>query len=281
MKLTNIDIQPANSENTINLSFRDPTNQNPYIAKEILGLDVDVIVPKYYGSGLLGDKYYDFTMKKRDIVLKIGLNPEFSIGKTFSMLRDELYKMVSASRTGLLQVRFKNEINTIAAISGFVTKMESPTFVKNPEVNITLTCNDPVLRAVDAVSVDVSELDPVSTIITDSLSTAPHGFVFTALFNANSPAFSIKETVIPNWIFEIFLTGSSLVEFLIGDRLHFSSEPNSKRVYLERGPSIIHLADKITSTSIWPVIFPGENTFICTSAIDWESISYYPAYWGV
>ena len=103
------------------------------------------------------------------------------------------------------EVKFNNLLNTVAAISGFVTKIEAPTFAKNPEIYITLSCNDPLLRAVDLVNVDVSSLDPSATTITDDESTAPHGFSFTVVFTATSPTFLIKDAVFPTWQFEIFL----------------------------------------------------------------------------
>jgi len=35
--------------------------------------------------------------------------------------------------------------------------------------------------------------------------------------------------------------------------------------------------------SVWPMLFPGENTFVLSSgaSIDWDSITYYPTFWGV
>lgn len=281
MRVTNIDIQSSNSDNVINLSFRDPSSQNPYIAKEILGLDAEEITPKYYGSDLANDRYYDLSLKKRDIVIKISLNSDFTLNKSYSDLRDDLYKLVSASRTGAIQLLFKDGTTTKAAISGFVTKFESPNFTRTPEIQLTINCSDAMLKAVNEVNVNIVGLNPSLTTVIDSLSTAPHGFRFGMKFNNNSIDFSIQDAVVPNWAFEVNLTGSLLDQFFAGDEIHFSSETNNRYLYLQRGFDIIHLIDRIIPTSVWPILFPGNNNFICSDFVNWDYITYYPTYWGV
>lgn len=281
MRITSIDIKANNSDNIVNLSFRDPTSQNVYVAKEIVGLDADEITPKYYGSDSADNGYYDLSIKQRNVVIKISLNPNFASGKSYAELRDDLYKLVSSSRTGAIQLLFKDGVTTKAAISGFVSKFESPNFTRTPEVQLTIKCTDSMLKAVDQINVDITDLDPTSTVVTDELSTSPHGFRFGVLFNGTTVDFSVQDAVVPNWAFEVNLTGSPLGEFSDGDELHFSSEYNNRYLYLIRGFDIVHLVDKIIPTSIWPIIFPGENTLICSDSVDWDYITYFPTYWGV
>jgi hypothetical protein len=281
MKVTSIDIVPANSTNAITLSFRDPTSQNPYIAKEILGLDADEIIAKYYGSDSADNKYYDLSPVKRDIIVKVSLNPDFAVGKSYSDLRDDLYRLIASSRTGAITLKFKNGTTEKASVSGFVTKFEAPNFTKTPEVQITVSCRDAMLKAVDEVNVALSVLDTPFKTVTDSESTAPHGFRFGVIMQGTVVDFSVQDSEIPNWAFEVNLTGSSLTEFVVGDELHFSSEVNNRYLYLVRGFDIIHLVDKIIPTSIWPVMFPGDNPFILSELARWDYITHYPTYWGV
>ncbi len=123
MRVTSVDIYASNSSNFINLSYRDPKAVNPFQVKTIQGLDADEISPRFYrASGGPQGKYYDLTLSKRDIVVQIALNPSFALGKSYSSLRDELYKLISSSRTGIVQLRFKDGATTVAAVSGFITK---------------------------------------------------------------------------------------------------------------------------------------------------------------
>lgn len=274
MKLTSVEIHSAGPDITV-LSFRDPGRTNPYNVKTILGLDADDIAPRYYG-GTGNTKFYNLSLEKREIVVIISLNPRFSLNESFSDLRDALYKMISSSRTGIVQLQFKNGVTAVAAISGFVSKFEAPQFTKTSEVQMTISCTDPMLKALTATDVDVSELDPLLTVIQDDLSTAPHGFLADIEFVANTPAFNIGDV---DWSFEVIPVGG----FLIGDVLHFSSEHNNKFLYLTRGINDIYLADVITPGSVWPVLFPGDSTFVCENptTLEWNAISYYPTYWGV
>lgn len=281
MRITAVDIHPTNSADNVVLSFRDPTSKNPYTAKEIVGLDADEITPKYYASDMFNAKYYDLSLKKRDVIIKIGLNPTFTSGKSYAALRDDLYKIISSSRTGEIQLQFKDGDITKSTVSGFVTKFESANFTRTPEVQLTVSCDDAMLRAVDEINMDVITVSPQATVVTDNDSTAPHGFRFGVIFLEEIIDFSIQDLAEPNWAFEVNLTGSSLETFQLDDELHFSSETNNRYLFLIRGFDIIHLVDKIIPTSVWPILFPGENPFVCSEAVRWDYITYYPTYWGV
>lgn len=280
MRITSVELVPAGSSDICEMSFRDPRRQNPFNVKQIAGLDADDISARFYGASIdSSKKFYALSIQKREIVARVELNPSYSENETYSDLRDRLYKMISSSRTGIVWLNFKNDEDSIAAVSGFVKKLEASHFSKNPEVQITIECDDPMLKALEPVVVDVSGLDPDLTNIQDPLSTAPHGFTFEMEFTAASPLFVMADQTYPDWYFGIEPAGG----FLTGDILHFSSEHNNKYLFMDRDSTIIHLADVIMEKSSWPIMFPGDNEFVCPGLDDreWVSISYYPTYWGV
>lgn len=282
MKVTSVEIHASNSSNFITLSFKDPTHQNKFNVKDILGLDADEITPKFYSnSGVSNQKYYELGIRKRDVVVLISLNPNYAEGQSVSSLRDELYKLIASSRTGAVEIRFKNGEAVVAAITGFVTKYETVHFSQTPEVQMTVNCSDAMLKAIDEISVPVVGLDSQATVVTDDISTAPHGFRFGVKFTGNIADFSIQDLAAPTWAFEINLTGSPLVQFTPEDELHFSSEQNNRYLYLVRDLRIIHLVDRIIPTSVWPVLFPGANPFKTSLLVEWDYITHYPTYWGV
>lgn len=282
MRVLGVDIHATNSDRVINFSFRDPDTQKPYVVKNILGLDADEIVTKFYGtSTVTNDKFYEMSLLKRNIIVHIGLNPTFAIDQTYSVLRDEIYKLVASSRTGAIQLRFKDEDKTVAAISGFVTKVEASHFTRSPELQLTVNCSDPTLKAFEQVSIDVTDLNPTSTAIIDDESTAPHGFRFGVLFTGTTETFAVQDSLLPTWAFAVDLTGSPLGYFQSTDELHFSSEHNNRYLYLTRGFETVHLVDRIVPGSVWPIMFPGDNLFVCSEFVDWDYITHYPTYWGV
>lgn len=279
MKITSIDIQAINSPDAITLSFRDPKSINPYNIKSILGLDAESIVPQYYGSPG-GSTYYSLSLDKRVITMQVGLNPTFADGKSYSQLRDEFYKKIYSSRYGKLQLIFKEGSSEVATISGFISKFEAPLFDQLPELKLTIECDEPMLKALEPVTIYSPTLDPSNTVLSDNKSTAPHGFSFEMQISSagSLPSLTIidpKDT----WFFSIAPTGG----FINQDILHFSSD-YSKELYIERyGIGIIYLADAVVTGSVWPLIFPGDNTFNFSHSEDllWLSVSYLPTYWGV
>jgi hypothetical protein len=284
MKITNIDVISSSLTDLINLSFRDPTSQNSYIAKAIVGLDADEISSKFYGVGnVTNNKYYSMSMAKRTLVISILLNPKYELGETPSTLRDALYKGISSSRTGALTLKFKDGTNTVAVIQGFLAKVEATHFSNTPEIQLTVECIDPMFTSPDFVDVNVGSIqDILAPNIIDNVSTAPHGFLFSALINQPIGSFSISDASTPEWSFKI------VYPFLTDDQLYFSSVNNKRYVYILRENSTIHLVDKILTNSIWPVLFPGENKFVITTTanynleyITWEYISHKHTYWGI
>lgn len=284
MRLTSIDLY-SNNQRVATLSYKDPGSVNPYIAQSVTGLDANEIVPKFYGKGTNSNKkFHMLSLLKREIVLLIALNPQPQLGKSYSELRDDLYRAISSSRDGLLELRFKRGKTTIAVASGFVIKFENVIFSKTPQVQMTIECEDSMLHSLDQQTVDVSRLGTVNN-VPDLESTAPHGFDFSITFTQISTDFVIKDKEVdPDWSFTVTpgLIGAD-TGFLVGDELYFSNSIRGKQLYIVRGVSTIYLFDKVEPESIWPVIFPGNNEFVVVTdgTFTWDSFSYYLTYWGV
>lgn len=285
MKITSVELHPDNSTQSAILSFQDPRKLNSYNIKAITGLDADELFAKYYGiSDLANSKFYTLSLERRDIIFSIELNPKFTENESYSELRDSLYKMIASSRTGLIEIQFKNGTEIVAVMSGFVSKFEANLFTKTPEVKMTIKPNDPMLKAPARVEVEIEGVIPSLIEVTDVLSTAPHGFIFTATFTDTSPSLLLKHPSedLDNtqiWSFEV----TPVTGFFIDDVLSFSSEVNNKFLTLLRDDEVYNLANIITPGSYWPIIFPGENEFL----VDPENnllitnLKYFPTYWGI
>lgn len=291
MKLTNVALY-SNGAEVATLSFRDPGATNPYTAKTIIGLDADEIVPNF--AGFAGDgttKHFSPGLKNREIILRIALNAQWGGGKLYSELRDDLYRAIASSRDGTIQLRFRDGAATVAAITGFIVKFEAPHFTETPEVQLTVKCNDALLRSLNPLIVDKTYLETNNTIV-NALSTAPHGFKFNITFTDPSTAFTIQDSDNPDW--SLTVTPGSIdgdVGFIADDQLWFSSEEGNKYLYLVRLPPVpdtdtdysVHLIDKISPNSSWPILFPGANNlqFVSDGEFVWDEMSFNAAYWGV
>lgn len=282
MRVTLVEMYSASFEEAITFSLDNEEPNAQYQARSILGLDADDIIPKFYGSSLSGNsKYYDFSLKPRDIVIRVVLSPRFKLDETYSDVRDRLYRAISATRTGLVTLHFKSAGTLISSIMGSIIKFEATHFTNLPEVQITIRCNDPMFKAISPVIFEVADLAVANPVFfPDSLSTAPHGFAMQLTFDATAASFTIQdEAASPEWKFKVIPDGG----FLSGDVLHFSSERSNKQLYYVRGGTTVQLGDKIESGSMWPIIFPGQNEFhfVDITSFNWNSVEYFASYWGV
>jgi hypothetical protein len=292
MRISNVTIYSNEVETaSLALSLSELDYDKKYLVKAITGIDAEELVPKFYGFGLNNvsplntkPRYYDFSMKPRNVVIRMALNPNFKLDETYAEVRDELYRNISSNRTGSIIMHFNYGATTVARLTGFITKFEVSHFTQVPEAQITINCPDPMFRGVNPVVYKLTGHNVLPTTnpvnIADSLSTAPHGFNFQVKFTENEPSFTIADrSTVPNWRFKVIPDGG----FLDNDMLYFSSDYTNKYVYLIRGSTTIQLADRVNPGSIWPVIFPGGSVFWFEELdhLEWVVLNYYPAYWGV
>lgn len=293
MKVTSIDLFDSDNSDVLEpfctLGFRDPTGENPYQMKGIVGLDAVEITPKFYGRGdTSGRSYYNLSMPPRDIILRIGLNPDFVGGGSYSELRDTLYRNIFTSRGGYVSIHFKNGpgyFDLVGVIAGFVTKFEAP-LIESPEIQITVNCQSPFIQGLIQTLMPAVPNEDGSYTITDDLSTAPHGFHWR--FQVTAPCASIAictDFDMGDWEFRVtpgLIDGDD--GFLVDDILEVSDWGLEKAVKIDRDGAYIYAADKVVAGSLWPIIFPGDNTFVIQTGVgtgELIEVQYYPAYWGV
>lgn len=292
MNIDNIDIVTANGV-ALTLSFNDPTAQNPYQMKNLYGLDADEIVAEFAGYSPEDTTNHNLSLKKREIVMRIQLNPNFAF-QTYAELRDNLYRVISSGRSGLLTLNFKLATTTLASIQGFVTKVETPISTEVPEMQITVNCPDPRLVAPLPTVLDPSSFGGAFS-VSDAVSTAPHGLrmgiTWTAV-SGHQPAVRISDTENnPTWSFTLRLgdlLDTGVYDFVIGDELEINTNYGERGVWMTRGGIRYPIADRVDRNSAWPMIYPGDNDFYIaagggeTQGIwTWDYFEYDHTFWGI
>lgn len=294
MNIDNIDLMSYAGISSINLSFNDPAAANPYQMKNLYGLDAEDIGMKYIGYDPSGNHlHHTLFLKKREVVMRIQLNPDFSY-QSYSELRDDVYRLVNAGRTGKLTLHFNEGLTNLAEISGFVSKVEVPITTETPELQITMTCREPLLKSPTDIPIDTTGFGQSFQIV-DNLSTAPHGLKMRldwTDYSGSNPAFRMGDAAIVgtgDWEFFLRmydLLGTQQSGFVPGDSIELSSEENNRYVNLIRGGSTYPIADLVMPNSFWPTIYPGVNDFHILSSLggirwSWVSLSHRYSYWGV
>lgn len=282
MRFTSIVLNSDGSDD-ITFSLREIDRQNRYIVRSIVGIDADEIIPRFYSSGLeTGTKFYEATMKPREIVMRVAINPLFHVNETVEDIRDKIYRIISANRSGNVGLTWFSGGSTFCYINGMITKMEVAHFAQIPELQITLLCGDPIFRSIFPIDWDIAELPSANPVqLPDNASTAPHGLSFKVKFTATTASFTVQDAASdPDWKFEVTPPGG----FATNDELWFSSEFGAKELFWNKAAGTdVSLMDMVTAPSVWPQIFPGNNElyFIPIANIDWLEVRYYSAYWGL
>jgi len=281
MRVTSIGLY-ADEVEVASFTLRHESSKSRYMVRQIIGLDADEITPKFYGFGLNSNaKFYDFGMKPREVVIRIMLNPTFILNEEYTNVRDELYKAISSTRPGRVELRFFAGGASVARLEGFIVKLEAGYFNKTPEAQLTIRCDDPMYRGDNPVRLKTAEIPVTNPLrIADSQSTAPHGFTGEVKITAAIPSFTIQDHIsTPDWKFKVVPSGG----FLVNDVLLFSSDYAAKTLYLTRSGVKTYLIDKIETGSMWPVLFPGYTDFhfVNAGSFTWNYIEYHTAFWGV
>lgn len=310
MLIDNVDLATQNGSRSINFGFRDPGNRLRYQVKSMSGLDADEIVNHFVGNPTTvygSPAFYVPMLLKREVVLLLGLNPEWEGTSTFSSLRDDLYRLIGASPSGQVEIRLnygppeEDDSHVQAHLVGRISKFEANHFVDRPEVQLTVTADEyPMLEALTA-----KEVSPVSiwwlahpelagkkaVKLIDNVSTAAHGLEAEFTFSGPAKTFKMEGlSDIEGLRFEV-----KNFTFASGDVLHLRSGSDNRYVYVVRSGVTTHLLDKVTAESVWPILLPGDNyytwatntvvngtfTYGTTSATAWSAVRWTPTFWGV
>lgn len=291
MNLTKVVIKSNLAE--VNLPLVGARATDEYICKNIDGLgppEVDLHLRETLYSGLLNRGRRP---QGREIIIRVALTPNYQTGKTAGDLRQELYGLLSAGdqrNPDVVQVRLHHneEENVWASTRGYVKRIEIVPFVKDPEVQITITCLQPYLVGAsvypDLSVMNASNVAKLAPRLTNP-ATGPTGFRMELVFSlAGGNArygFSLQpvdQTTTVPVSFNIVN-----VPFINGDKLVIDTRPGVRQVTRIRDGVSANLLSALHPKSVWPLLRGGGNDFIIPPLANFSftSVFFYPNYWGI
>lgn len=261
------------------LNLVSVSKSDHYIIKNVVGLDADNIIHKYAKTGYQGQDRYDVTLNTRVLTFSIFLNPKYDIGETTDLLRNNLYKMISANKNTAINLRFMQGTNHVYDLFGYITKFESSLFSSSSEVQITFECEDPMFKAPTYTNIISAPLRSDIINVTDNLSNAAHGFKTTITFPSSVTFFKIltlNGVEIDSFFVSAPLSAGSIVEI--------STEKYNK--YVRKYLTVYSTLTSNVFSDQWPMIYPGLNTFkietnLATNDFTWNSFSHKTTSWGI
>lgn len=252
--------------------------------RDIQGLDpVKASVNTSPFGSVDGEAYIGSSVSSRNIVLTVGINPNWG-SWSYESLRRLLYEYFMPKR--LVKLVFISDDIVPVEISGVVESAEINQFSKDPEFVVSVICPDPYFTAVDPEVVTGNSVRPgasgapiiiyegtieagMHVQVTQSSGATP---TFIGIQIGEEPAviayFNVTTTVNPTNYFEL------------------NSVPTKKfvqNVDLSTGVITSLLSKVVREGSEWPIFQPGSNEFaVITDAgvQDWE-LSYFERFGGL
>jgi hypothetical protein len=269
MKFTKIRV---NGLTAVDLPIVNALPSDVYILKNVDGLgppEVDVSIADTLNAG---GYYQGRRPQSRQIVMKIGLNPDFSAGQTASDLRASLYGMLTPGAADNLTIQIMDGAVVLVQTQGYVAKMEINPFSKDPEVQVTIDCVGWYLEAPNLLYVAPAS-KAVPAILTGP-GAAPSGIHLEVIFTTNLSSWTLTNAA-----------GKKMLvtyAFLTNDKLAIDTRPGARGIWLTRGGVTTNIIYALSTDSTWLMLHGGNNEFTTSSAsFNWGDVYYLPQYWGI
>jgi hypothetical protein len=235
----------------LELPLQDLTNG--YLVKEVTGLDpVKANIVSSSFATMDGEQYQSSRRSIRNIVIKLGLQPDYSDGNVRE-LRKNLYSYFMPQSAVTLRLFMEDEIPV--DISGTVESFDSPSFVQEPEVTISLICFQPDFYDPNPVIITGETTSDSAEFLVMYDGTVETGFLLHMDVYSDVNEFTIFHRTADNTVRTLEFVG----QLTVGDQLDISTISGAKRAYLTRDGSDSSLLYGVSPFSYWINLFPGEN----------------------
>lgn len=219
-----------------------------------------------------GEAITGMSTGKRNIILNLGLNPDWKI-QTIAELRKLLYSyFMPESHVGL---RFTSTHLPTCIIYGVVESMEPNIFSRDPEIQVSIICGRPEFAAEEAILVTGRVGDPLEIDYIGSIQT---GLNVVVMPSAERGAYTgMVEIAIREQSF--FLDDVSIDATR---NVELNSVPGYKYIRNPLPPGENLLA-KVRSGYIWPYLMPGPNEIKVDADLPGQtwSLSYFAKFGGL
>lgn len=251
----------------------EPTADLPYLIKKIDGIGppkAEIVSSNSINTD--GVFVHSTRVGVRNIVLTIGYNPAYQHNQTMSGLRREMYNYLSPKSFVLLRMN-ENEVGH-KLINGYVESHEPDIFSREPQVIVSILCDDPYFR--DPVDKPISNYSG-KTVSMKPFQTADTGFVFELV------ATELITTVrIENFVDDDIYYSTDLNP---GDKVSISTERGNKYIRRDTGSGYVNDLNGLYAGSLSMSLRPEVKSFrvgvVGPTTPQLYSVRYRPKHVGV
>lgn len=282
---------------TLELPFEsDLIALNPFQVRNVSGLGpVKATISTLPFGSVDGESYIGSSVGKRNIILTIGLNPNW-IDQSIETLRALLYQYFMSKVFVNLQF-FTTHLPTVE-ISGYVESFEPNIFSKDPEIQISIICPDPDFVAIASTVVTGFVNDNIlggpvfGPYDHDYIGSVPTGFTVKTEATGAVPAytgfFSISVTNLADPFNNTFIQYNGTTN--LTNYAQLSSEKGNKYAKQFSISSGLESADYLSTVTFpfptkiaWPVLLPGINRINIQEAVTGQTwtLTYFAKFGGL
>lgn len=223
----------------------------------------------------------------RQIIVVVGLQPDWDTGQTPQELRSTLYKLLTPRYNEMVRCEIWADDEQQAFAQGQISKMEPTLFTKDPAVQITLDCDYGYLLAPSSITQIPEQrflLTGGRAFDVENDGDAPAGFRAGIVLNENIGTTLILSDENPLGM-KLQIDG---ITWNSGDKFLVDTRPGTRGVW--RGPGggafVSVLNNLNANVSEWMYLYAGTNSLKINTdvAFDWNptyNFAHQPAYWGV
>lgn len=269
--------------NNVDFPILGADASGPFVLKSAEGLDPPEIFVAYASTVNEGGVRQKTKAQNRQVIARVGLQPDWDTGQTAQELRTTLYGLLTPKYGLPLIGRLMLGSTVVGEIQGDISRFEASIFSKDPEVQITMNCDGPHILA-PAILYQTPEKSIVSgktaiDVLNDG--TASVGFWMSITFQSVQNATLVLSDDSANGQ-HMDITEN----FEAGDKLTLDTRPGQRGVWKTlSGESVkSSILNSLTGESPWMELHGGDNRLLLNNtAFDWagNGFGHTPAYWGV
>ena len=227
-----------------------------------------------------GEAYMGSSVGKRNIVLTIGLNPDWKT-QTYEELRQLLYNYFMPKL--FVRLQFTSTHLPVCQIDGYVESMEPNMFSKSPQVAVSIICPRPDFVAVDKTTITGTTNDGSSSTEADYIGSVTTGVVIKVTQATGTPG---EDTIQVNFVCEyesqVFASKGNLTPTVY---FEMSSVPGEKYVHSVSTAlgTITNYLNSVAVDADWLELYPGRNAVSVITPVvgqNWE-LSYFARFGGL
>jgi len=227
-----------------------------------------------------GEAFTGASVGKRNIVLTVGLNPDWAIQST-EELRQLLYNYFMPKL--LVQLRFHSTNFPVVKIEGYVESVEPNIFAKTPQMVVSIICPKPDFVALSPTVVTGITNDGTDTDEIDYPGSVSSGFALEITQAVGTPGTdSIQVSLTGQYAPQVFVTRGNLAPDLRWEMSSVMGAKYIRSVSLTTG-AVQNFLNDLAVDATWPRLYPGINKIAVITPVvgqNWE-LSYYAKFGGL